>query len=519
MGAHSRKTLPIKISQKLISELPKDQQQDIKEFLVAKAGGKCFLCAEALNEAADQIVADHDQPAAENGDTSRDNLNLVHQACNAAKRSSPSVDVRPYLHLSAFLRKNGPLLSYGKLLPHFGIEPKPAVLNQNQGIAGFQLPNGEVVETPIYSETNGRRTYHYVFLEVPRSALFNDEKCQPRSVKLAHVWSIYSDLARNPLHEAPGCRIEQTPGSNEISILMFDGQHKTVASWMHGREKILVKIYLDLSAEQAIELVNSIQSKIKKLPLSPFELAAKMGDEWSNKLAEYEAFKGGPEHVSEDGFINWLPTPERTRAKQAFKSALVTDILTDEGLTFRSLIGRKTPPSITENAFKSKVLEQLLYLDPLKEMGQAGEALRAQERSNILRVLNMWVQYGFEIDAVGELSPQQEERRRRLTYQGSLAYVATIIKTFFQNVVYGSAGTAFLKSNPSEQQWTVIAEGIKRIMDHPVWTAELSSTKKFRAVYEALTKNQNVTAAFEAVHLDGSYISGMRELKASDWQD
>ena len=69
---------------------------------------------------------------------------------------------------------------------------------------------------------------------------------------------------------------------------MFDGQHKTVANWLMGRDTVVAKIYLNLEEVQAIELVNSIQAKIKKLPLSAFELAAKMSDEWQTHWQRYE---------------------------------------------------------------------------------------------------------------------------------------------------------------------------------------------------------------------------------------
>ena len=52
--------MPIKISKTLINELPQHERHDIKEFLLTKSGGKCFLCGEPINEASDNLVANHD---------------------------------------------------------------------------------------------------------------------------------------------------------------------------------------------------------------------------------------------------------------------------------------------------------------------------------------------------------------------------------------------------------------------------------------------------------------------------
>ena len=127
---------------------------------------------------------------------------------------------------------------------------------------------------------------------MPQVAIFSDQAVQPRTIRDTHVWAIYSDIMKNPLHEPPSLRIEPQGTSGKVSLLMFDGQHKTVANWLMGRDTVVAKIYLNLEEVQAIELVNSIQAKIKKLPLSAFELAAKMSDEWQTHWRLYAAKRG-----------------------------------------------------------------------------------------------------------------------------------------------------------------------------------------------------------------------------------
>ncbi|HMO53548.1 MAG TPA: hypothetical protein PJ994_03515, partial [Tepidiformaceae bacterium] len=261
----------------------------------------------------------------------------------------------------------------------------------------FEFSNGSKCEVPVFSEKNEKGTFRYCYVDAPRDALFNDN-VQPRSVKPNHLWLIYYDLHVNPLYEAPGCRVISEDGKSRV--VMFDGQHKSIAAWMLGRESVVVKVYLEMTRDQAVYLVNSIQSKIGKLPLSPFELAAKMSEEWQAKMAEYEDAVS-LEHASEKGFIDWLPSPERRRGKEALRAAIMDDVLSNADFAFKSLVkgqGDSGDLLITENVLKTKVLDRLLVLDPLERPAEEGRTLRAREATNVTRVLNSLVQKVFDPD-------------------------------------------------------------------------------------------------------------------------
>lgn len=502
--------MSITISKTLIRKLPQPEQAEFEEYLRAKANGRCYLCNAPLNEAADAIVADHDRPEAEGGKTERANLHLAHRGCNAAKRNAPTIDVRPLLRLQAFTRSHGLVVRYGDVLPHFDIEPKPTHLVLAGAKATFQFADGTRAEGAVMEEVVGRKRHHYAFVQVPQIGLFNDDECQPRSLKQSHLATIYADLQRNPLHEAPGVRVGRRGADGLVQLLMFDGQHKSVATWMLGRKTITCKVYFDLTAEEAIVLVNSVQAKIKKLPLSPFELAAKMSDEWDNKLSEYE-HEVGSEEVSEAGFIAWLPQPERARGKQAFRAALLDDILADPELQYRPFATRTdgAKPLIAEAAFKSKVLEKLLYLEPLKEAGEQRALLRAQEKSNVLRLLNLFDQYAMQFEGT-EPPPHFDVKVKRMSYQASLAYIFTILRQVVSHKLRVTRERALLQAI-TEEQWGEIEESVLRFVNHPIWVTDLKASRVLRAVEDALLKNQNFEDAFAAVGLDAAYADGLKE--------
>ncbi len=484
--------MPIKISKTLIDALPKADREDIAPRLREKSKGHCYLCQDPFNWVTDDIEADHDQPEAEQGETTLANLNLAHVECNRAKRNAKTVDIRPYLKLRAFLRRNGPLLKYDGVLAHFGIKPVPTTVDRNGSSLIMHLPDGPTggLETRIYSEKNRLGKFEYVYAELPRRAIFNDDNVQPRTIKEGHAWRIFSDLQQNPLNEPPSARIETTKGSSRI--LLFDGQHKTVASWMMGRDAVVAKVYLGMSEAQARRLVNSVQSAVPKLPLSPFELAAKMEEEWQDRLEEYEHAVGADE-VSEAGFFKWLPVIDRSRAKAAFREAIVQGQLSNPDLALREYVRRAGEKpradglAINEATLKGKVLAKLLRIDPLDEKGDAMAAYRTIEQDNVAFLLNTVVDQALTPEAgESQLSPARVAAARRMLYQSALVYTTMLLLKIFSRVTMLDA---LGKAQLAEGQKGQIREAIGRLVNHPVWSEPFARDRHMEAVKNALDKN------------------------------
>lgn len=501
--------MPIKISKAMREKLPEPERESIETVLWDKSGGVCFLCETGMNRSADDIEADHDVPERDNGPTCVSNLNLVHETCNRAKRASNSVDIRPVLKLKAFSREKGGRLQYDGYQEHFGIDPKPVVVARSGDTATFELPDGSRVDVGVLSETNDAGTFEYVFLQLPRDAIFNDAACQPRAVRIEHTQGIYADLRKNVLHEPPSCRMEAYATDRPVRLLMFDGQHKTIANWLMGRDKVTAKVYLNLTSAQAVLLVNSIQAKIKKLPLSPFELAGKMADEWENKFSSYEGEVGSTE-VSEQGFLKWLGD-EKARGKQALESALVQNVLGDPNLRIAKHVKRPGAPAptiaITEQTLKKKVIERLLAMEAQSAKGEEAQEIRDREQSNVIMILNLLNDEAFEpTDPAVDLTAQEAERARRMTYQSSLQYLSSLIRSLWAHLLMSSSTKAPMSQMLSDDLEVKLRTGIKNMVAHPVWTADFGRDDKMKQLKVALEKNQEVPQSLEDLGLDLPYL-------------
>ena len=508
--------MPYKISPTLIKKMPQSEQgtaESIGTNLYKTQGGQCSLCDGDMNLAADMLEADHEIPENEGGKTALENLRLAHQSCNRAKKDLSRERIRPYLRLKRFITEQGGRIRYDGVTEHFGITPTNSQIDIKTTEVNVSFSDGTSSSAPILSETVDGREFRYTFIEVPRVAINNDDRVQPRIVRHAHAFSIYNDLLKNPLHEPPSCRLGEQGTDGLRPLLLFDGQHKTIATWMVGRERVAVKVYLDLDEVAANFLVNSIQAKIKKLPLSAFELAAKMSEEFQNKVETYEQEMmeaGTP--ATEAGFLKWIPAgPDRTRATNAFKDALAQHVLTfgDFRLSnFTDLKGLEGPKTgLTEPMVKDKVVQKLLYTTPLSEPFAESTERRQQEIENITWLVNQVVDRLIDSGNPAESEIQtQAEIKRRLFKQGTLQYISELLGELWGNVMMKTKTEPMIDGIPTDEQRERIEQGLAHLAAHPVWKADLGRDAEMRAVKLALEKNQNIKDSFEGVALDLPYL-------------
>ena len=516
--------MALRISAKLkkaIQDELKIEKSEVEDHVWNQKDQHCFLCSAALNRSSDSIELDHDLAAAEGGDDSFSNLNLTHTECNRYKRNHSTFDVRPHLQFKRFWEAKSGAVNFREVLGFYDIKAEDIFLkvDTNKQVVKIEQPSGKST-SQIFKENVDGKDQLFCFVKLDVSVVENDDEIQPRNIKLNHLLSIASDLQRNPLHEQPACRI--VGSGDKKRMLMFDGQHKTVANLINGNQSLVFKIYLNIETPEAIHLVNSIQSRIKKLPLTPFELATKMSDEFARKLETYEQEEGSTD-VSEDGFVKWLDAAERSRAKKGIESAVIDRIISDDNLEFSGIIerqGRKKDNKvlIKEGSFQKNVLKILLYTKPLSDQykGEVMKIARERESRNVIRLLNLVYDRGFVAQA--DKDPVREESRiQKLRYQGSLSYMSKVFKQLGSRLVMPlNDDTTFFEREFSDENWASMAEYVDNFFSHPVWITDLSkSGRKGKAVEEALSKNQNIEEAFRNVSLTPGYCGGLDKVPST----
>ena len=496
------------ISKDIQKKIPKMTLKELQKHLYLKKGGRCFLCDELLDQENDVIVADHDIPENENGKTDLDNLNAVHSECNSFKQDNPAVQVKPYLQLKRKIEKQNQGIQFDGVIKAFQRTTRKVKLIEEASEVKLDTGSGSAGYT-VFKEKNKKGVFKFIYADIPIDCLINDKKCQPRNIHLPHLWSIYKDIQKNPLHEAPTCRLDPNEESGSKSLLIFDGQHKAVAFLLDGREKICTKIYLDLDENSANYLVGSIQSKIKKLPLSPFEFTRKMKKEFSEKWDKYSEEAHDPK--SEKLFLQSIPAHDRGRTKQAFIEAYCANIIDDEDLLIRRHIKNKRnkndgPFTISEQTFKKKILLSLLRKEPLENDLSKLSEMRENEKRNIIKLLNLFYKECLAPKNDPLKTDTEKQKAKMFSYQGALAYVAFLLKSLVGHVFTVSDGQALLLSLKDPNKWKKVADGIKHLGSHPFWVLNRDYNQKIANVHIALEKNQSVSDRFEGINLELGYI-------------
>lgn len=491
------------ISKELRKKLPDSEKDHIEKKLWDKTGGNCFLCEAKLDPENDYIVPDHDISENDNGKTTLENLNPAHRECNAFKQDNPSMDVRPYLKLKNKIENKSEGTQFDGVLELFNKKTRSVKVIQHKEFIDLDTGSG-TEKLKIFKEKNQK----FVYAEVPISVLINDKKCQPRNINLGHLWHIFKDIQKNPLHEAPTCRLDPLEKTTQKSLLLFDGQHKAAAFLLDRRETICVKIYLDLDEARANYLIGSIQSKIKKLPLSPFEFTLKMEKEWAKKWEDYS--RANPDG-SEKKFIASIQAADRKRARQAFSEALCAEIIDDESMILNQYIAKKRDKkdfaiTILEQTFKNKIIFSLLKNEPLDDKLDVGAEKRELERKNIKKILNLFYQECFTPKDGKEFTENEKTKIKRMLYQGSLAYIAKMLKGLMSHIFRCELEDAFFQSQGIKTKWNDVTQGIRRLSNHPFWIAPRDQSQKVSDLNVALEKNQASPENFKRIGLDIGYL-------------
>jgi hypothetical protein len=524
----------IEISKNLKTKIVDSNVRDkIEQLLKNKSGDICFLCGQPFNYATDVIHADHDIPEANGGQTDFDNLNLSHKECNKFKKDHPTLNVKNFLPFKIFIDKN-PTAKFSEACKnYFKFDPSPININSIVGnTCTIHFPDGTVGDNlEILTESRpGGRTYKYIYTQVPVKSIFNDD-VQPRAIKYGHVYKIFNDLHLNPLHEPCSVRLlaEFKEGPNEFR--MFDGQHKAISKMLlnNGAEaRIDVKIYLDLSKDEAVILVNSIQSKIIKLGLTKSEFAAKMRDEFKEEFEKYEEnCKSIGSEPSEEGFVKSATSDtNKSRRKEALLQARIDQFmsLSKDELHILKIVENKTDLTdsklmIMETTFINKLLKSLMYFKPMTSPIKEDEA-RNSERENVKYILNQFFLEGLDLD-FSNSSESDLYKMKNLKAQSSLTLFSFFAKKIASREMFASNEEIFMTqglfSDPVKNR---LKDAAKRYVSHPIWVQnpKLNTNLKVVEFFNTLQKNGTLTEIAGKIDLSLEYLTGYKDLDGSEFE-
>ena len=354
--------------------------------LIKRSNGKCYLCNENLNfeKEIKKIEGDKKDPSET---LSIENLYLAHEQCNNDKKDQPVSLARIKIAFKKFYEKKDEFITFDEFLDEY-------VENNRKSIKVKTLKDKLVLkfrdeETILPFFTDPTTKVKYCFGEISISYLFNDKDVQPRPIDKTHLFKLVDDFQSHPVHEPSNCRLITKKELNEnyidAELLQFDGQHKSAAQVLLGREFLPFKIYINPEIKMIRELVVIIQNEIKKKAVLESIIIKRMKAAYQDRWNGYLELSG--EH-SEAGLIDSLPAREKNLAKKELKNAIYDNIIENSRLKLTEFLSkgktkgeRKRPVSI--NLLK-QILDSFLYTKPSNLALETKKDVREIEAENVV---------------------------------------------------------------------------------------------------------------------------------------
>ena len=312
-------------------------------------------------------------------------------------------------------------------------------------------------------------------------------------------------------------------GKNQL--LMFDGQHKTVAKMLVSdsvNSLIDLKIYLDLSLNQATALVNTIQSKIIKLGLTKSEFAAKMGDEFYNEFQIYSDYCNKNRiEISEDGFINFASKSRQANNKKTLIQSRIHAVIDQSKLELRildfvegrsSLIDKKA--IIKETTFINKIVIPFIYVKPLKTP-IGNDERRILELENVNLILNIFHDICLKHNP-NNCSPIELTKIHRLKSQSALNLFVYLMKACYNHILMGGNDPEILTKKKLLDIKDELIGVVKLYCEHPIWIQDENKSQKTRDFYNTLTKNGSLLDITDIIGLRIGYLIGADKLTGKE---
>lgn len=447
---------------------------DIVE-LIKRSDGKCYLCGEKLDFQKDikKIEGDKKEAAAS---LSIENLYLTHKKCNIQKRDEPISIARAKLNFSKFYEKKD-AITFDDFLTEYVRDNKKIIMYKIVENKIYLKIGEEEKDVPIFTDVATQ--IKYCFYEIPKEYIYNDSEVQPRPIDKPHLFKMMADFQVHPVHEPSNCRLVQNNNENnkdykEAKLLQFDGQHKSAAQILIGRDKLQFKIYLNPSIKLIRELVIIIQNEIKKKAVLESIVIRRMSASFRDRWNEYLELSG--EH-SEAGLIDSLPVNEKKLAKKELINAIYNNIIEDESLEIMEFVatgqirgGKKKPVSV--NLLK-QVIENFVYNKP-NSIPIGEKDAREIEEENVVNFLNVIYNSIF-----GELTPIEKKRPDRLPEKinriwksGSVKFWVNTLKNVIShqlNIIDDEEKERPFQRKITENQWGGIKKTVDRLFSHSVW--------------------------------------------------
>jgi hypothetical protein len=313
----------------------KEKEELIKEHM-SNGILRCFIDNHPIEDLS-QVHFHHISPFSEGGPTTKDNIAPVCKDHHKLIRTLSLQEFRDKLMLEKFFTefKKADGIRLDEVLDYkLGTKGYGTLLNfeRTDNLIKIYWSNGSDSYSLYKCPITG---FQYFYALIPIEYLKNDAELQPRPLESKRMWELYRHFLRYTQLAPAICRLVNK------QILLFDGQHKTVAQIWAGRKQVECKIYLDPDIRSIKETVLAAHDKLRQMPFYTSKLISIYSDLFKADWDDYLEFPG---LKSEADFIEYLVKSKgktKTEAIKMLRSAIQDDILDDPENLLKDYISEK----------------------------------------------------------------------------------------------------------------------------------------------------------------------------------
>ena len=311
------------------------------------------------------------------------------------------------------------------------------------------------------------------------------------------------------------------PGTvGKAKILLFDGQHKAAAQLYAGKQRLLVRIFLNGDKGRLKETNYRAHTKLAQVHF-PQLINDRVGADLFHEQFDRFTRDSDPTKASEHSFFQAQTSKsQRSDLRQYFQNYQRYEVLTGKAgaednhiLDFTETVtARSKQYPLSYDTLQHTFLQHFLFLKPSRESLDESERYRRQERENLVRLMNLFVEevlaagrfdlglgiYRLEerVSSVPDTIPDNHLRAYRLCRKPPMVVwsqelVRAIALLLDAKLRY--TGSGWSKERPlwveiHQEDWQQIRQMVRAFRDHKLW-GERSSPDLMQAV--ASTKQKN----------------------------
>jgi len=311
--------------------------------------------------------------------------------------------------------------------------------------------------------------FQYFYAVLPLSCINNDMELQPRPLEIKRLWELYRHLFVNSQLTPSVCRLS---GSH---VYLFDGQHKAAAQIWAGRKRIECKVYLEPAIKILKETNLVAHDKLRQMPFFVSVLINKWASIFEEEWKEYIELA---DSKSEAGFVLYLVSRGRKKSEalHMIESNIYDSILEDENNRMKKYLAEYNSDlrcPLTVGRLKVSFFKKFITAPPLTINLEKSDRLRELERTNNVRLLNLFSLYALQDMWSPDTNDENHRISEKIFLNGSFKAVCAIIKDIIAAILElldEDERKELLLRQISRQNWDLIENALSMLFSHRVWS-------------------------------------------------